>query len=201
MQDRVPQARIYKVWGGPNYVAEDALLLELADAVLTGGKNSRLYERLVYRDQTATSVGGSLFSGEIGGYYELTATVQPGGDIEAVRQAINEELQRFLAEGPTEDEFARVTAQFKSGFVRGVEKIGGFGGKSSVLARNAVYAGDPGFYKTKLEWFEAATPETVKAAANRWLNAATYQLDVLPFPELRAAETGVAASNHSSLVL
>jgi zinc protease len=194
MQDRVPQARIYKVWGGPNYVAEDALQLELADAVLTGGKNSRLYERLVYRDQTATSVSGSLFSGEIGGYYELSATVQPDGDIEAVRRAIDEELQRFLAEGPTEDEFARVTAQFKSGFVRGVERIGGFGGKSSVLARNAVYAGDPGFYKTKLEWFEAATPETVQSAANRWLTAGSYQLDVHPFPDLQAAETGADRS-------
>jgi len=66
MQDRVPQARIYKVWGAPNFVSEDADLLQLADAVLTGGKNSRLYERLVYKDQTATSVSGSLFSSQAG---------------------------------------------------------------------------------------------------------------------------------------
>ncbi len=194
MQDRVPQARVYKVWGGPNFVSKDAVLLELADAVLTTGKNSRLYKRLVYQDQTATSVSGSLFSGEIGGYYELAATVQPGGDIEAVRQAINEEMQRFLDKGPTKDELARVKAQFKSGFVRGVERIGGFGGKSSVLARNAVYAGDPGFYQTKLEWFDAATTATIKAAAGRWLSAGSYQLDVHPFPELQAATAGADRS-------
>ncbi len=194
MQDRVPQARIYKVWGGPHFVSRDAVLLELADAVLTGGKNSRLYERLVYNDQTATGISGSLFSGEIGGYYELSATVQPGGDIEAVRQAIDEEMQRFLSKGPTRNELARVKAQIESGFVRGVERIGGFGGKSSVLARNAVYAGDPGFYKTKREWFDSATTATIKAAANRWLNAASYQIDVLPFPELQAATTGADRS-------
>jgi zinc protease len=194
MQDRVPQARIYKVWGGPNFIAEDALLLELADAALTGSKNSRLYERLVYRDQSATDVSGKLFTGEIGGYYEIQATVQPDGDIEVVRQAIDEELQRFLAEGPTKKEFERVKAQFKSAFVRAVERIGGFGGKSSVLARNAVYAGDPGFYKTKMEWFDEATPETVKAAANRWLTAGSYQLDVYPFPNLQAAKTGADRS-------
>ena len=194
MQDRVPQARVYKVWGGPNFVSKDAVLLELADAVLTTGKNSRLYERLVYQDQTATSVSGSLFSGEIGGYYELAATVQPGGDIEAVRQAINEEMQRFLDKGPTKNELARVKAQVKSGFVRGVERIGGFGGKSSVLARNAVYAGDPGFFKTKREWFDAATTETIKAAAVRWLSAGSYQLDVHPFPELQAATAGADRS-------
>ncbi len=194
MQDRVAQARIYKVWGAPNFVSEDADLLQLADAVLTGGKNSRLYERLVYKDQTATSVSGSLFSGEIGGYYELQATVQPGGDIEAVRQAIDEEIQRFLTEGLTKDELARVKAQLKSGFVRGVERIGGFGGKSDILAQNAIYAGDPGFYTTSLDRFEAATPKTVQAAANRWLSAGSYQLDVLPFPELQAATEGADRS-------
>ena len=194
MQDRVPQARIYKVWGAPNFVSEDADLLQLADAVLTGGKNSRLYERLVYKDQTATSVSGSLFSGEIGGYYELQATVQPGGDIEVVRQAIDEEMQRFLTEGLTKDELARVKAQLKSGFVRGVERIGGFGGKSDVLAQNAIYAGDPGFYATSLDRFEAATPKTIQAAANRWLSAGSYQLDVLPFPELQAATEGADRS-------
>jgi zinc protease len=194
MEDRVPQARVYKVWGGPNFVSRDALLLDLADAVLTGSKNSRLYERLVYRDQTATDVRGSLFAGEISGYYQLEATVQPGGDIEAVRRAIDEELVRFLEEGPTKDEFARVVAQFKSTYIRGVERIGGFSGKSDVLARNAVYAGDPGFYKTKQEWFDAATPEAVKAAANRWLTAGSYQLDVLPYPELKAATEGADRS-------
>ncbi len=194
MQDRVPQARIYKVWGAPNFVSEDADLLQLADAVLTGGKNSRLYERLVYKDQTATSVSGSLFSGEIGGYYELQATVQPGGDIEAVRQAMDEEIQRFLAEGLTKDELARVKAQLKSGFVRGVERIGGFGGKSDILAQNAIYAGDPGFYTTSLDRFEAATPKTIQAAAKRWLSAGSYQLDVLPFPELQAATEGADRS-------
>jgi len=194
MQDRVPQARIYKVWGGPNYVSRDAVLLELADAVLTSGKNSRLYKRLVYNDQTATSVSGSLFSGEIGGYYELAATVQPGGDIEAVRQAIDEEMQRFLDKGPTKDELTRVKAQIKSGFVRGMERIGGFNGKSSVLARNAVYAGDPGFFKTKRAWFDAATTETIKAAAGRWLSAGSYQLDVHPFPELQTATAGADRS-------
>jgi zinc protease len=196
MQDRVTQPRVYKIWGGPNFVSEDANLLQLADAVLTGGKNSRLYERLVYKDQTATNVSSSHFAGEIGGYYELRATVQPGGDIKAVIQAIDEEIQRFLRDGPTKDELTRVKAQLKAGFVRGMERIGGFGGKSDILARNAIYAGDPGFYKTTLDRFKAATPETIKAAVNRWLSAGAYQLDVSPFPEFR---TKIAGADRSAL--
>ena len=59
MQDRVPQARIYKAWVGPEWTSEDADLLTIAGAVLSSGKTSRLYQRLVYKDQIATSVDAS----------------------------------------------------------------------------------------------------------------------------------------------
>jgi zinc protease len=194
MQDRVPQARIYKVWGGPRFVSEDADLLQLADAVLTSGKNSRMYKRLVYTDQIATDVSSWQFSGEIAGLYLLQATAQPGGDLAQVEAAMNEELQLFLDEGFTQDELDRVKAQLKSGFIQGIEQVGGFGGKSDILAENAVFAGDPGFYKTSLDRFEAATPASVLAAARRWLKAGAYHLEVHPFPDLSAAATGADRS-------
>lgn len=194
MQDRVPQARIYKVWGAPRFVSEDADLLQLVDAVLTSGKNSRLYKRLVYTDQIATDVGSWQFAGEIAGMYLLQASAQPGGDLAAVEAALDEELALFLDKGLTQDELDRVKAQMKSGFVRGIEQVGGFGGKSDILAENAVFAGDPGFYKTSLERFEAATPETVLGAARRWLKAGSYNLEVHPFPALQATGAGVDRS-------
>ncbi|MGH8223945.1 MAG: M16 family metallopeptidase, partial [Woeseiaceae bacterium] len=194
MQDRVPQARLYKVWAAPHFVSEDADLLQLADAVLTAGKNSRLYERLVYRDQIATDVSSWHFAGEISGMYLLQASAQPGGDLAAVEAAINEEVRRFLDRGLTQSELDRVKAQLKSGFVRGIERVGGFGGKSDILAQNAVYAGDPDFYRTSLERFESATPADVLAAARRWLSAGAFHLEVHPFPELRAATRGADRS-------
>ena len=194
MQDRVPQARLHKVWGAPNFVSEDADLLQLIDAVLTTGKNSRLYERLVYRDQIATGVSSYQFAGEIGGMYLLQATAQPGSDLAAIEQAINEEVQRLLDDGLTQNELDRVKASLRSGFVGGVEKVGGFGGKSDILAQNAVYADDPSFYKTSLDRFENATPEQLLAAARRWLSAGAYHLEVHPFPTLNAASDGADRS-------
>ncbi len=194
MQDRVPQARIYKVWGAPRFVSEDADLLQLADAVLTSGKNSRLYKRLVYTDQIATDVGSWQFPGEIAGLYLLQASAQPGGDLAKVEAVLNEEVKRFLDDGLTQGELDRVKAQMKSGFVQGIEQVGGFGGKSDILAENAVYAGNPGFYRTSLERFEAATPQTVIAAARRWLGASAYHLEVHPFPELTTTGQGVDRS-------
>ena len=194
MQDRVPQARIHKVWGGPAFVSEDADLLQLVDAILTSGKNSRLYERLVYRDQIATEVSSYQFSGEIGGMYLLQATAQPGGDLAEIEQAINEEVQRFLDDGLTQNELDRVKAKLRSGFVGGIEKVGGFGGKSDILAQNAIYAGDPAFYKTSLDRFENATPAQILGAARRWLAAGAYHLEVHPYPQLSASSQGADRS-------
>lgn len=56
MQDRVPQARVYRAWTGPSWGTADSRHLGLAAAVLAGDKNSRLYQRLVYRDRLASDV-------------------------------------------------------------------------------------------------------------------------------------------------
>ncbi|MBT8080667.1 MAG: insulinase family protein [Gammaproteobacteria bacterium] len=194
MQDRVPQARIYKVWGAPSFRAEDADLLQLADSVLTTGKTSRLYERLVYRDRIATDVSSSQFAGDIGGMFRIVATAHPGGGLDDIEKAINEELQRFLQDGPTTEELDRARSRLKSSVVRGLEKVGGFGGKSDILAENAVYTGDPGFLNVSLQRLQDATPESVRDAARRWLGAGKYILEVHPFPDLVAASSGADRS-------
>ncbi len=81
MQDRVPEARLYKVWRGPEWRSDDTTLMELVDAVLTSGKTSRLYKRLVYDDQIATDAGAFSLTGEIAGAYIVYATVANAKDI------------------------------------------------------------------------------------------------------------------------
>jgi len=188
MQDRVPQARIYKVWRGPEWRSDDTPLLELADAVLTSGKSSRLYHRLVYDDQIATDVGAYPIDGEIAGGYVVYATAAEDQDLATVERAVDEEMARFLREGPTRAELERVRAELKGSFVRGIEQVGGFRGKSNILAENAVFGGRPDFYKHSLDVMNAATPEQVRAAARRWLTGNALALEVRPFPTTLAAD-------------
>jgi len=195
MQDRVPQARLYKVWGGPSLTEEDNDLLNLAGDVLATGKNSRLFERLVYNDQIATTAQAGMFNNEIGGLFLASITAQPGGDLKAVEKAVNEEIDRLLEDGITEDELERVKTQRRSAFVRGLESVGGFGGKSDLLAQNAIYEGDPGAYRKSMDRLEAATTDQVVAAARRWLSAGAYHLEVHPFPDVAAAGDGADRSS------
>ncbi len=191
MQDRVPQARVYKVWNVPQEFTEEQELLSIAAEVLGGGKTSRLYRRLVYQDQIATDANAMSMGSEISGQFWMTATARPGVDLSKVEKALDEELKKFLAEGPTEAEIARVKTSTIAQFVRGVERIGGFGGKSDVLARGQVFAGDPEAYKKSLGMIERATAVSVKAAANAWLGEGVFALEVHPFPQLKAEGTDV----------
>jgi len=190
MQDRVPQARIYKVWNVPAWGSADADRLTLAASVLSTGKSSRLYRRLVFDEQIATDVDASGEFREIGGLFTVEAGVRPGVDPARVERALDEELARFLAAGPTAVELARAKTLARAGFIRGVERIGGFGGKSDVLARGEVFAGRPDAYKVQLARTAAATATEVRASAARWLGDGDYTLEVVPFPEYAAAQTG-----------
>ncbi len=191
VQDRISQPRIYKMWNVPGWGTVCADNLDLASSILAEGKNSRLYKRLVYDDQIATAVSAYVNTREIGGVFTIQADAKPGGALAAVEKAIDEELAKFLADGPTEKELERVRTQYMARFVRGVERIGGFGGKSDILATSQVYGGSPDAYKTTLEHMDKATPAAVKETSVRWLSDGVYILEVTPYPQIAAGKSDV----------
>jgi zinc protease len=195
MEDRVPQARVYMVWNVPEWKSEELTRLGLAGSVLASGKTSRLYKRLVYEDQIATGVSAYTSSREIGSYFVINATAQPDVDLSLVEKTVREELERFLAEGPTAEEMQRVKTQRQASFLRGIERVGGFGGKSDQLAQGEVYAGDAAFYLTQNERVETATAAEVQAAAQEWLSDGVFVMEVQPFPELMASSVGADRSS------
>jgi zinc protease len=164
VQDRVPQARLYKVSNIPEDGNSDSDYLGLVASCLSQGKTSRLYKRLVYDDQIATDVNASADLNEIAGQFTIQATARPGLDLGQVEKEVDEELARFLKDGPTADELQRVKTQYAANFIRGIERIGGFGGKSDRLARNMVFHGNPAAYKDSLKRVREATAEDLKAA-------------------------------------
>ena len=195
MQDRVPEARIYKVWLAPEWRSDESTYLQLADYVLTSGKTSRLYQRLVYEDQIATDASAFAMINEIAGAYVVYATAGEGQDLAVVETALDEELSRFLAEGPTRAELERVKTEIRSSFIRGVEQVGGFAGKSNILAENAVYGGRPDYYKHSLAVLNGATQQQVLATARQWIRGEPLVIEVHPFPaELAGSGTSADRS-------
>jgi zinc protease len=194
MQDRVPQARLYKVWMMPEIGNVEAEQLDLVAGILSEGKSSRLYKRLVHDDQIASDVSAFAFPLEIAGLFGVVATAMPGQDLAVVEAAIDEEVARFLEDGPTRDEIRRITTARKAAFVRGAERVGGFGGKSDILARNEVYLDNPGGYKDTLAVWDSAEADELSAVANKWIARGQYVLEVHPFAEYSVKESTVDRS-------
>jgi predicted Zn-dependent peptidase len=187
LQDRVPQVRWLRSWNVPPLGDADSEALDLAAELLGRGKTSLLYQRLVHRDQLADSVSVSHSSFELAGLFSISVDIKAGVDPARVEAIVVEELDRFLRDGPDRDALARVKVGIESGFVRGVERIGGFGGKADVLAAGQVYLDDPGAVRTSLQRTLAIDATTVQQAARRWLAQGDHTLLVVPFAARAAA--------------
>ena len=194
MQDRVPQAQILKVWNVAPADSMDSEYLSLVADVLAGGKNSRLYKRLVHDQQLATSVSAFVYARMLAGQFIIVANARDGVDLSRIETVIDEELKQFLKNGPDKKELQRIKFSQAAEFVRGTERVGGLGGKSDILAHGEVYFGDPGHYLTSFDVMQDATPAMLRDAANRWLDSGAYVLNVIPFPDHEHAATGADRS-------
>jgi predicted Zn-dependent peptidase len=187
------------VWNVPQWGSKEMTLLDLATDVLSAGKTSRLYKKLVYEDQTASNAYAYIDPMEIAGNLYMGAMVKPGESAEKVEETMNAVLQEFLEKGPTQDELDRVRSNYFSNFLKGIERIGGFGGKSDILATNEVYGGSADYYKKTLQRVADATVEDMMKVCREWLSDGKYVLVCKPFPTMKAAESGVDRSKLPEL--
>ncbi|MFT5136543.1 MAG: zinc protease [Arenicella sp.] len=191
MYDRVKQARIYKIWNIPEWGTEDADYLDIASAVLSSDKKSRLYNRLVYNERVASDISAFSFNSEIGGLFGIIATALDDDNLDYIDQAIDEELKKLIAEGPTKEELFRIKNGSKAGFIRSLERIGG---KAGALAQNQVFSGDPNHYLKGIKRLSEAKAKDIIRASDKWLSDGQYSLRVLPFADYTSAATDVDRS-------
>src|SRR6185436_16236184 len=169
LEDRVDRPRIYMAWLTPAMYAPGDAELDLVGDLLANGKTARLYKTLVYDRRVALDVSAAQQSREVGGYFVLAVTAAPGASLIDLAAAVDEEIARLAAEGPTNAEMERAEAQAEAHFVYHLQTVGGFDGKSDQLNAYNVLVGDPGFFSRDLDRYRRATPDSVRDAAHRYL--------------------------------
>jgi predicted Zn-dependent peptidase len=162
----VELARATVSWPSPAFFAAGDAELDLVSHVLTGGKTSRLYKRLVYDLQIAQSVGASQQSSELGSVFEITATARPGHTGDELLKVIDEELARLRAGGVTEPELLRARTSIAADTLFDLERSSS---RANRLNTYAHYVGDPNYLAKDLERTERATTRSVADAARAWL--------------------------------
>jgi zinc protease len=170
VNDRVPQERTYFAWHTPAYFDAGDAELNLLATILTDGLSARLNKALLYDRQLASNVVAFQNGQELAGNFIMWVTARPGSDLRQIEQIVTDEIARLSKEGPTQAELDRAKTKWEFGFVTGLERIGGFGGKSDILNRYNTLLGDPGKLEQDFARYRNATIESVRAAVDKWIN-------------------------------
>jgi len=160
--------RVVISWPTPPFFAAGDAELDLLARVLSAGKTSRLYKRLVYDDQIAQDVSASQESRQLGSEFEIVATAKPGHTPEDLLAAIDGELAKVRDAGVTDAELSRAHAAFLSHDAFNLERVGA---RADTINAYAHYAGDPGYLPKDIARYEGATAAGVGEAARAWLPA------------------------------
>ena len=175
--DEVANTTIFRMWAVPGITAKDTNALEMAASVLGGLASSRLDNELVRDKKTAVGVSADVSTFERVGEFSVEATVKPGVDPKLVGQQLDAVIAEFIKHGPTEEELKRAKTSDIASTIKGLESDNG---KAVTLARGAVFANDPGFYKKELAEEAALTPKQVQAAARKWLSRPVFAFTLEP---------------------
>jgi zinc protease len=203
MKDKVPTTRIYRNWVVSGRYDDDYTALEVGASVLGGLSSSRLDNILVRGEQSAVSVSSYILPFVGGSFFNVEADVKPGVDADIVAKRLDEILADYLANGPTADEVQRVAASSIGGQIRGLEQVGGFGGKAVALAEGELYTGDAGRFKKQMAQLADMTPAAVKTAMNKWLSRPVVEIRVVPgereaYQEVESGKLGARTGALSS---
>ena len=180
MKDRVAAIQVSRYWPMPGLLDRQLVALDVGGSVLGGLASSRLEKILVRDEKIATSVSAGLYPQQRVGIFFVDATVKPGIDPALVDRRIDQILAEYIANGPTADEVRRASTSEVAQRIRGLESVGGFGGKAVTLAQGQTFAGDSNFYAKTLANYATVTPAEIRAAMKQWLTRPAFSLKLEP---------------------
>ena len=193
MKDNVATTILLKFWAVPGLLDKRLAALDIGASVLGGLASSRLDKIMVREEKVAVGVSAYLNALHRAGIFTVQAVVKPGVDPAVVSKQLDRVLADYIAKGPSQDEVQRAVMSQVSGEIRGLESVGGFGGKAVTLAEGQTYAHDSDFYKKTLAQYAAITPAAVRATMQQWLRRPALTIMLSP-GERGAYEEAKAAS-------
>ena len=180
LEDKVQLPRIHLAWHSPAIFKPGDAEMDAVASILTSGKNSRLYKKLVYDMQIAQDVTAFQSSNMLGSFFIIIATARAEHSLEELEKVIEEEINLLKSEPPSEREIQRTLNQIEASFISRLERVGGFGGKADQLNHYYFQTGEPDYFETDLNRYRNLTAESVRNAAETYLTNARVVISVIP---------------------
>ncbi len=161
-------ALLQAVYPLPDIKHPDVPAIDVMDAILTGGRSSRLYQALVESGLASSASGGAAELIEPG-WYQIDATAAPGQELGKIAQVLQESLAKLQQQPVTSEELNRAKTQLQASYILGNQDITS---QANQLGYNQTTAGDYRFIEKYLAAIAKVTPAQVQQAAKTYLNPA-----------------------------
>jgi zinc protease len=189
-EDRVQSPRLYYNWHTIKGGTQDDAVLDISAYILTGARNSRLTQKLVYELQLATNARAFQDSKRLDGDFTVVTTARPGHALPELQRVVDAELVRLANEGPTPRELDQARNSIEAQFLSGLESTNR---KADQLNAYFYQTGNPDWFQADIDRYRAVTAEDVKRVVRTYLLAHKAVLSIVPQgkPELAARVEGV----------
>ena len=167
IEDNVQLPRLYLAYRTPQEFAPGDAEMNVVANVLAGGKNSKLYKRLVYDMEIAQSVSAFQDPGMLGSNFIIIATARPGHNLDELKKVIDEEIELLKKTPPDVRELDRVINQFEANFLDGFQSIQF---KADVMNGYFKKTGNPDWSNEDLARYKALDADDISRAAVTYLS-------------------------------
>jgi zinc protease len=176
-EDRVQVPRLYIQWPTVGVKNDDDYPLSVMSSILSGSRTARLTKALVYDQQLASQVVAFQNSAEDVGVFQVVVIPRPEHTLTELEAAVDQVMQKFIAEGPTAEELQKAKSGLELDFLRGLESNLG---KANQLLDGAVFHDNPGQVTIDYQKTLAVTAADVKRVASSYLSRSRIVLSVVP---------------------
>ncbi|HKJ47965.1 MAG TPA: pitrilysin family protein [Christiangramia sp.] len=166
------------VYRTPSMKDRDAYVLDMISSILTDGRSSRMYRKMVDEEKVAIQVLAFPRSQEDYGTYVMGALALGETPLDTLATSMDEEITKLKNELISEKEYEKLQNKFENRFVNSNSSIEGI---ASSLATYSVLYGDTDLINEEIEIYRDITREDIKRVANEYLNKdQRLELDYLP---------------------
>ena len=177
LEDRVQLPRLYFSWHTARVYSEDDAALDLLAYLLSGAKNSRLTQQLVYDQQIATNVVAFNDGKRLDGDFIIYATARPGHSLPELQTAIDAELKRLMETGPTTRELEQAQNATEASFLNRLEQVSA---KADQLNSYYYFVGTPDYFQQDLARYRGVTAADIQRVARQYLSGHRVVLSIVP---------------------
>jgi zinc protease len=154
-----PTERVTVAVHAPAFGTYDHAVLTVAHEIVLGGRASRLYDRLVVKEQRVTDVGGFLAPFRDPGLWEISAHARPGAKLSTIERALVEEIERLGREPVSTQELERAKNRLELSFLGGMETAAG---KAEQIGFYETVMGNPVGAFTRLAEYQRVTASDIQ---------------------------------------